>query len=93
MDMEQLKTIKELINQGNVEQAIRMLDHYLQTSPSSHDEAYYLKGNAYRKLGNWQEALNNYRLAIEINPNSPAAQAEDMAMNILTFFNKDMYNH
>ena len=47
--MEQLNTIKELINQGNVEQAILQLDEILQTDFPEKDEAYYLRGNAYRK--------------------------------------------
>ena len=52
--MERLNTIKELINQGNVEQAIQQLDEILQTDFPGKDEAYYLRGNAYRKQGNWQ---------------------------------------
>ena len=76
--MEQLKTIKELINQGDVAEAIRQLDEYLI--------------NAYRKQGNWQLALNNYQYAIDLNPDSPAREAYRMAMDILNFFNKDMYN-
>lgn len=90
--MEQLNTIKELINQGNVEGAIQRLDQMLQTDFPDKDEAYYLRGNAYRKLGNWQQALNNYRYAIDLNPESPAHQAHQMVMDILNFFNKDMYN-
>ena len=62
--MERLNTIKELINQGNVEQAIQQLDEILQTDFPGKDEAYYLRGNAYRKQGNWQQALNNYQYAI-----------------------------
>ncbi|MCD8182372.1 MAG: tetratricopeptide repeat protein [Bacteroides sp.] len=90
--MEQLKTIKELINQGNAEQAIHLLDEILQTDFPEKDEAYYLRGNAFRKQGNWQQALNNYRYAIDLNPESPAVQAHQMAMDILNFFNKDMHN-
>ncbi|EGF58950.1 tetratricopeptide repeat protein [Bacteroides fluxus] len=90
--MEQLNTIKELINQGSVEGAIQRLDQMLQTDFPGKDEAYYLRGNAYRKLGNWQQALNNYRYAIDLNPESPAQQAHQMVMDILNFFNKDMYN-
>ena len=48
--------------------------------------------NAYRKLGDWQMALNNYLEAIALNPESPAVQARAMAMDILEFYNKDMYN-
>ena len=91
--MEQLNTIKELINQGDVEKAILALDNYLQTTGSaSKDEAYYLRGNAYRKQGNWQQALNNYQSAIDLNPESPALEARKMVMDILEFFHKDMYN-
>jgi len=90
--MEQLKTIKELINQGDVAEAIRQLDEYLITDSTDRDEAFYLLGNAYRKQGNWQLALNNYQYAIEINPDSPAVQARKMAIDILNFYHKDMFN-
>ena len=49
--MERLNTIKELINQGNVEQAIQQLDEILQTDFPGKDEAYYLRGNEPRKPG------------------------------------------
>lgn len=90
--MEQLTTIKELIDQGRVELAIRHLDEIIQTDCPNKDEAYYLRGNAYRKQGNWQQALNNYQQAIDLNPQSPALHAHQMVMDILNFFNKDMYN-
>lgn len=90
--MEQLEFIKELICQGNVEQALHELDLVLQTDFPKKDEAYYLRGNAYRKQGNWQQALNNYQYAIDLNPNSPALHAHHMVMDILNFYNKDMYN-
>ena len=64
----------------------------LQTDFPGKDEAYYLRGNAYRKQGNWQQALNNYQYAIDLNPESPAQHAYQMAMDILNFYNKDMYN-
>ena len=37
-------------------------------------------------------ALNNYQKAIDLNPESPAADARQMVIDILNFFNKDMYN-
>ena len=52
----------------------------------------HLGGNAYRKQGNWQMALNSYLEAIALNPESPAVQARAMIMDILEFYNKDMYN-
>ena len=87
-----LKEIKELIANGEIEIALQHLDVYLNDDNPHKDEAYYLKGNAYRKLSNWQQALNNYQKAIDLNPESPAADARQMVIDILNFFNKDMYN-
>ncbi len=81
-----------LISQGCIDQAIKELDVIITNNPSTCDEAYYLRGNAYRKLGDWKNALNNYLSAIEINPESPALQAKEILMDILNFYNKDMYN-
>lgn len=90
--MEQLNNIKMLISQGNINQAIKELDTIITLNPDTCDEAYYLRGNAFRKKGDWQQALNNYLHAIEINPESPALQAKEILMDILNFYNKDMYN-
>ena len=88
--IKQLEEIKKAIHLGDVESAIEELNVILKNTPS--DEAYYLLGNAYRKLGNWQEALNNYQEAIAINPESPAHAARQMVLDILNFYNKDMFN-
>lgn len=92
--MEQIDNLKELINRGDVDTAIKQLDHLLQTSSveNEKDALYYLRGNAYRKKGDWKQALDNYQHAIDLNPESPAVQARTMAMDILNFFHKDMYN-
>ena len=55
-------------------------------------EEYYQLGNRYRKEGNWQMAINNYVLAIELDPSSPAVEAKQMLDDILDFYNKDAYN-
>ncbi len=89
---ENVKTIQMHISDGNITEALYLLDKQLEISSEHVDELYYLRGNAYRKLSNWQMALNNYQKAIELNPASPAAHAREMIMNILEFYNKDMYN-
>ena len=53
---------------------------------------YYLKGNEYRRQGNWQQAINCYLEAIELDPESPAVQAKEMLDDILNYYNKDLYN-
>ena len=93
--MEDLITIKELISRGEVTQAIEQLNRLLESNFPQKDTAYYLRGNAgnaYRKQGNWQQALNNYQYAMDINPESPAREARRMVIDILNFYNKDMYN-
>lgn len=90
---ERLQQLKTLINEGQTEAAISELN-LLKTSASDTiaAEAYYLLGNAYRKQGNWQQALNHYQEAIHLNPESPAMEARAMVMDILNFYNKDMFN-
>lgn len=89
---ETLAKAKELIGKGEVEAAIQLLNQYIAENEACTDEPFYLLGNAYRKQGNWQMALNNYLEAIEKNPESPAVDAKKMLMDILEFYNKDMYN-
>ena len=76
-----METIKQLITDGKTDEAIRLLD-----------EAYYLRGNAYRKKGDIRQALNNYLTAMELNSDSPAQIAHDQLISIMNFYNKDMFN-
>jgi len=85
------ENIKLLISEGNLQEAITQLDSQIGNG-NEDDELYYLRGNAYRKLCNWQQALNNYLEAINLNPKGPAKEAYHMLMEILEFYNKDMYN-
>lgn len=86
--MEQIDNLKELINQGDVDTAIKQLDQLLQDTSveKEKDTLYYLRGNAYRKKADWKRALDNYQYAIELNPDSPAVQARKMVIDILNFY-------
>ncbi|MDE5784042.1 MAG: tetratricopeptide repeat protein [Prevotella sp.] len=55
-------------------------------------QEYYEQGNAYRKQGQWHEAINNYIEAIRLDPDSPAVEAKQMLDDIMNFYCKDMYN-
>ena len=90
--LEKLAQAKKWISNGEVESAIQLLNQCIANHEACTDEPFYLLGNAYRKQGNWQMALNNYLEAIEKNPESPAVNAKKMLMDILEFYNKDMYN-
>jgi len=82
--------IRELLSADRADEAIEMATGFIAEDPS--DELYYLLGNAHRKKGDWQGAISNYLQAMELNPDSPARAAYEMANDILDFFNKDMYN-
>lgn len=89
---ERYNQIRTLISEENLEQAMKEIDEII-AQDTNQDTAYYLKGNIFRKKQDWQNAINNYTQALEINPSSPAGHAKDMCIEILNFFNTDMYNH
>ncbi|MDR0750556.1 MAG: tetratricopeptide repeat protein [Tannerellaceae bacterium] len=83
--------IKQLIYDGRLDEAIRLLDTHVTKYPAD-DNAWFLRGNAYRKKADFRQALNNYLKAIALNPDSPAVQAHALLMQILDYNNNDVYN-
>ena len=55
-------------------------------------QLYYLRGKAYRQLGDWGKAMSSYLEAAERYPEGPAKQAYAHALEILDFYNHDLYN-
>ena len=86
-----ISKLKQQIADGYTADAIRTIDRMITECPSD-DKLYYLRGNAYYKQGVWHAAINDYLEAIALNPDSPAAGAYAMLMDILEFYNKDIYN-
>ena len=84
--------LRDLLERSKADEAIAAAQEYRAEGGVMDDELFYLLGNAWRKKGNWQMAMNNYLEAIHLNPESPAQQALDIANEILAFYNKDMYN-
>lgn len=80
-----------MLAHSRVEDAVSSLKE-LMASNADDDQAYYLLGNAYARLGDWGKALSNYCHALEINPDSPAAEAYSRAQQILDFYCHDLYN-
>ena len=87
--MKQLEQIDKMIQSGLIDNAIEVLHSFISEKPD--DQAYYLLGNAYRKKGDFKNAMENYLEAIAINPDSPAVEAHQMLINILEFYHKDLY--
>lgn len=92
-----LDKIREYIKNGELDHAIRYLANCIVaaaiTPGADKSELYYLLGNAYRKKGDFDLAMNYYTLAIEENPETPAVEARKVLQGIMSFYNKDMYNH
>jgi len=86
------RRIRTLLEEHKADEAIAELERYCQDGGEMDDTLYYLLGNAWRKKGNWQMAMNHYLEAVRLNPESPAKQALEIANEILDFYNKDMYN-
>ncbi len=86
-----LRQVRTLISNNQAQTAIDELNNIINLATDC-DEAYFLLGNAYNKLGNHKEAISAYCKAIEINPNSPAKIALTQIREIMDFFNHDLYN-
>lgn len=88
---------RQLIKEGKAEEAIHLINNTLSSTepmPSSRKaELHYLLGNAYRIKGNFHIAMDCYTKAIEEDKDSPAVEARGALQDILSFYNKDMYNH
>jgi cytochrome c-type biogenesis protein CcmH/NrfG len=84
--------IKAMLQEHKADDVIDLVEKFQADGGPMDDELFYLLGNAWRKKGNWQMAMNNYLEAVHLNPESPAKQALDIAGEILDFYNKDMYN-
>ena len=84
--------LRILLEQSRADDAIAAMESYRSGGGEMNDRLFYLLGNAWRKKGNWQMAINNYLEAIDLNPESPAKQALEIAGELLAFYNKEMYN-
>ena len=86
-----METAKEMLESGRVEEAIVRLEQMKADSPAS-DAVCYELGNAYWKKQDWKHCLDNYAEAIRLNPESPAVEMRKMVMDIIGFYNKEMFN-
>ncbi len=89
---EQVKQIETLIEKGKVDEAMELISNMLNTDFQEKDKLYYMRGNLYSKKSDWHKAMNDYQKAIDLNAESPAVGARKVLLDILNFYNKDMYN-
>ena len=93
--MKTIQEIKDMLSRSEGQEALNAADEIVDNKATSHDTlamAYYLRGNAYRQLGNVRMALNSYLESMELDPDGPAAEAYRHIQELLDFYNKDYYN-
>ncbi|MDE5567778.1 MAG: tetratricopeptide repeat protein [Muribaculaceae bacterium] len=80
----------ELISAGRFEDALALLDKTIEDTPSA--DLFYQRGRLLWKLGRKTEAMSDYGRAVELDAESPAATALELAREVMNFYNKDLYN-
>lgn len=83
--------INELISHNRISEAINLITETINNEPLN-DDAWFWRGKLHWRIGNRKQAINDYSKAIEINPDSPARRAIEMAQDIDDFFNPDIFN-
>ena len=71
---DEVSSIISLYSNGKIEEALRNIDRYIKINPK---EAilYNIKGACYSELGELKKAVNNYEIALSINPNGGTVSA------------------
>lgn len=86
-----LQDIQAILADNKIDEAINELNALIAINPNN-DEALFLRGKAYWRLGNRSRAITDYATAASINPDSPAVFALEQAREIDAFFNPDLLN-
>ena len=86
-----LQDIQAILADNKIDEAINELNALIAINPNN-DEALFLRGKAYWRLGNRSRSITDYATAASINPDSPAVFALEQAREIEAFFNPDLLN-
>jgi tetratricopeptide (TPR) repeat protein len=91
MDDRYLKA-ETLLNDGNLNETLDILNGILK-SDNLNIDCLLLRGNIYYRQQKWGEALNDFNLILEIEPNHNLAKNyKSMIMDIISYWNKDNFN-
>lgn len=63
-----------------------------QASAAERADAYVKRGRLRWKAGDMRGALNDYNAAAELDPDGPGADLAAHTVEILNFYNHDLYN-
>ena len=92
MEMEKyIEQIKAMLADNRIDEALAAAEQALVEHPGDATLLFW-RGNIHMKMGHTRLAVSDYARAKNIAPDGPAAQAYAAAMDILNFFNHDLYN-
>lgn len=89
MDYKQI--FRRLSDEGRFEEALAEAARLLADHPAD-DELWYEAGRLNWRLGRRAQAITAYNHAVELNPDSPAAEALALVSSIMDFYNPDLLN-
>lgn len=93
---ETIQQIKDMLERSQSHDVIAHCDYLIENNKDEDKlviaQLFYIRGNAYRQLGEWGKAMSSYLEAAERDPEGPAKQAYSNALQILDFYNHDIYN-
>ena len=69
--------LETILYEEGADKAIAEVEKYISTQTEELDFAYYILGNAYRKKGDWQGAINNYLQAMAIEEEMKSLGAKE----------------
>lgn len=79
------------MNKDNIKAQILSLDKQIVLYPDNSSN-YFERGKLYWKKGDKAKAMTDFNTAISLDPSSPAKSYLDMANEIMSFYNTDLYN-
>ncbi|MBD5202139.1 MAG: hypothetical protein HDS56_05235 [Barnesiella sp.] len=89
--MSQIQNIDKLIAGLPPEDALAKLDR-LMADNEADAALLFARGKLHWRLGHRAKATSDYAAAAEIDPDSPAVRALELARDVEAFFNPDLYN-
>lgn len=90
MTTETANNIAELLERGEFDKALQIADAHL-AEHGEDNEIIFLRGKIHTRLGNTRAAINDFAHA-KNNGHAKSAQAYEAAIEVLDFFNHDLYN-